>query len=563
MKYRHILITGASGFIGRHLHQLVIKEFDSKVTVVSRRQSNCFGDSKVISKDLCELSLDDFKDGLPDLVFHVAANASVDGQDESCSENIYMTERLLTLCHRADDFKRFVFVSSVGAVDRSGKDIELAPLTESDQPNPLTDYGKSKLECEYLVRKSGLLWSIVRPPWVVGPGMRSNSHLSTLERYSRDSHWSSFIHFPGRVSLLHVEDFVRSLCVIAKSAEGENQTFFAGANVNVSLGDIVQRFNYLNAKPRKMFMIPNSLVSKLKPLRRFFPFKLQCAFFDLLTVCPNKLQNIGFEPVHGFDSILSSVREKKEKNIDKTFTVITGAASGIGSSLAMILDFSGKQVLLIDRDEEALNKLNCHSSATYFPIDLTEPFFLKSFEKFVSEKEIEIEALINCAGVGVRGLAGEVNSEQTRNLLSVNIQTLVDLSEYCIKKIASFKTLVNFSSSAAFQPLPFMASYAASKAFVLSYSESISAEYPNLNVITVCPSGTRTNFQSSANVKKNPNEKLLDPFFVGAKVAAEMERGESATVFVGCRTYLMSYIARLLPRNVCLKVWKKMMTELR
>jgi short-subunit dehydrogenase len=125
--------------------------------------------------------------------------------------------------------------------------------------------------------------------------------------------------------------------------------------------------------------------------------------------------------------------------------------------------------------------------------------------------------------------------------------------------------LVNVASSAALQPLPGMAAYAASKAFVLSYSEAAAQELEGtpIRVITVCPGGTDTGFQAASGVKRDAGEKLMPAADVAAVILAAIRRNRSATLFVSGRTKVMALMARVLPRRQLVRLWGKLMGSMR
>jgi short-subunit dehydrogenase len=111
-----------------------------------------------------------------------------------------------------------------------------------------------------------------------------------------------------------------------------------------------------------------------------------------------------------------------------------------------------------------------------------------------------------------------------------------------------------------------MAGYAASKAFVLSFTEAAWAETracKGITVLAVCPAGTDTNFQRAGNVKRPSGDTLLSPAHVAAAIRKAARRGERMTIFVGRRTLAMSLLARIAPRRHLVTAWARMMTKLR
>jgi short-subunit dehydrogenase len=130
---------------------------------------------------------------------------------------------------------------------------------------------------------------------------------------------------------------------------------------------------------------------------------------------------------------------------------------------------------------------------------------------------------------------------------------------------ASGGVLVNVASSAALQPLPGMAAYAASKAFVLSYSEALAEELAAtaVRVITVCPGGTDTGFQAASGVRRVEGEKLMPAPVAAACIFRAIQRRQSGTVLIGGRTKAMALLARLLPRRTLVRLWGRLMNEMR
>jgi short-subunit dehydrogenase len=120
------------------------------------------------------------------------------------------------------------------------------------------------------------------------------------------------------------------------------------------------------------------------------------------------------------------------------------------------------------------------------------------------------------------------------------------------------------SSSSAFQPLPYMASYASSNSALLSLTEAWAQEISGSGVqmMCVCPGGMKTNFQKSAGVKELENEKLMSPEDVASQIFQAINK-EKMSVFVSPRTYAMSYMARLLPRKWSVMLWAKLMEKMR
>ena len=194
------------------------------------------------------------------------------------------------------------------------------------------------------------------------------------------------------------------------------------------------------------------------------------------------------------------------------FTLITGASSGIGEAFAKRLAAKGHDLVLVARSEDKLRRLceeltaQCGIECHAVPLDLGEK---GADERLFNETEgrgREIEWLINNAGFGSAGDFVKLDPKRELGIIDVNISALVALTHRFLKKMRERKrgTIINVSSAAGFQPIPFMATYAASKAFVSSFSEAIAEENRpfGIRVLALCPGSTKTNFFDASNIER-------------------------------------------------------------
>lgn len=191
-------------------------------------------------------------------------------------------------------------------------------------------------------------------------------------------------------------------------------------------------------------------------------------------------------------------------------TLITGASSGIGEAFARRLALEKHDLVLVARSEKALHEL-CDElmlehkiTAHYVTLDLTET---DADERLFAETEkhgFEIDWLINNAGFGSYGDFAKLDHENEMRMIDLNIRSLVALTHRYLQGMRKRKsgTIINVSSAAGFQPIPFMSTYAATKAFVTSFSEAIAAENRpfGIKVMALCPGPTTTNFQAVARL---------------------------------------------------------------
>jgi short-subunit dehydrogenase len=173
--------------------------------------------------------------------------------------------------------------------------------------------------------------------------------------------------------------------------------------------------------------------------------------------------------------------------------LVTGASSGIGAALARELASRGHAVTLVARREE-----RCNSLATELAAE-RERLIAE-----LAERGRSIEVLVNNAGFGSRGEFATSDTDRMLQMVRVNIEAVVDLTGRLVPAMAARGrgAVINVASTAAFQPMPGSAVYAASKAFVLSFSESLRTELRGrgVSVTALCPGPVRTEFPEVAGM---------------------------------------------------------------
>jgi short-subunit dehydrogenase len=195
--------------------------------------------------------------------------------------------------------------------------------------------------------------------------------------------------------------------------------------------------------------------------------------------------------------------------------LITGASSGIGAEFARQLAARGHGVFLVARREDRLRELaeeierNHGVRAEVVAADLTKAEEVEAVPFGVAEKGLEVEVLVNNAGFST---VGDVHKNPDRQLgmVHVNVEALTALTCAFLPAMTERGrgAVVNVASVAAFNPIPVQATYAATKAFVLSFSEAIAAELKGTGVTmtALCPGPVATEFVEAAGFKKEANE---------------------------------------------------------
>jgi uncharacterized protein len=244
-------------------------------------------------------------------------------------------------------------------------------------------------------------------------------------------------------------------------------------------------------------------------------------------------------------------------------TLITGASSGIGAAFARKLAARGRNVLLVARSEDKLialcNELGRLTSirAQYLALDLTKPDDrLQLFEE-TKRRELEIDMLINNAGFGSMGDFLKLDLERETEMIELNITALVELTQRFLGPMRERQrgTIINVASTAGFQPVPYMATYAATKAFVLSFSEALWDEnrMHGIHVMALCPGVTETNFFEAAGIDRPPMRTVQTPEEVVETALRALHRQKSL-VISGWANWFVVEAERFVPRSVVTKV---------
>lgn len=190
-------------------------------------------------------------------------------------------------------------------------------------------------------------------------------------------------------------------------------------------------------------------------------------------------------------------------------TLITGASSGIGEAFARRLAEEKHNLVLVSRNQKKLHEL-CDElmqkhgiSAHYVAIDLSESDAPKRVFQETSKHSMEVDLLINNAGFGSMGDFVELDGDREIEMIRLNIGALVELTHLFLLPMRNRRSgaVINVASTASFQPVPYMATYAATKAFVTSFSEAIAEENRQygITVSALCPGPTATNFFVAAD----------------------------------------------------------------
>lgn len=251
--------------------------------------------------------------------------------------------------------------------------------------------------------------------------------------------------------------------------------------------------------------------------------------------------------------------------------LITGATSGIGAAFARELASRQMNLFLVARSEETLKEQAKQLQEQYdihvevVVQDLTAPSAGTAVYNVVHQNGVPIDLLINNAGFGDYGAFSESDLLRQLEMIQLNIHALVELTHLFLPgmKQRGYGSIINVSSIGGFVPLPYMSVYAASKAFVLSFSEALWAENRDLGIRiqALCPGPTETKFFQVAgfpdSMRRTPKQLLTSPEEVVLTCLKALEKGDSTVVTGGLKNQAIVNLPRFFPRDRLVSLMEK------
>jgi short-subunit dehydrogenase len=249
------------------------------------------------------------------------------------------------------------------------------------------------------------------------------------------------------------------------------------------------------------------------------------------------------------------------------WALVTGASSGIGKEFAHRLAGLGMHLVLTARREEEMRKLADELDTRHgtrceiIPLDLSVPGHPEKLVEEINNRNIEVELLVNNAGFAQVGTFADTDQEQIFQLVQLNIAALTELSYRLAGPMVErgHGGIINVASVAGFQPVAYMASYAASKAYVIHFSEALWAEFKDygITVLALCPGPTETEFFEVAGVPGWLKGQSAHTPEEVVKLALRSLEKKKHYVVVGWKNYILSLLCRLAPRKMVVNESRK------
>jgi short-subunit dehydrogenase len=240
--------------------------------------------------------------------------------------------------------------------------------------------------------------------------------------------------------------------------------------------------------------------------------------------------------------------------------LVTGASSGIGAAFARALRARRTKLVLVARRAQRLSELSAvlggPPDVAVVPLDLTGPDSISVLMAFLAEHGITIDLLINNAGVGWTGPFLDQPEESIEQIIALNVRALVGLTRALVPGMIERGRggVVNVVSTSAFQPVPFLNVYAASKVFVLSFTEGLATELEGtgVRVQALCPGLTESEFHETSGTARVPFTKtrMMPAEAVVEASLRALDRGRPLRVVPGWQNRTVAGVQRFLPRRM-------------
>ena len=253
-----------------------------------------------------------------------------------------------------------------------------------------------------------------------------------------------------------------------------------------------------------------------------------------------------------------------------SIAVVTGASSGMGRDFVLALDrdYTFDEIWVIARRKERLEELGgkCRTRIVPIALDLSLRESSERVAGMLKKRNVQVGALVNASGYGVFKAFSESSPIEMAGIVDVNDRALVAMTGAVLPYMEKGSFIINLGSNSSHQPVPYMAVYAASKAFVLSFSLSLSVELKKrgIRVLCVCPGWIKTEFFDRA-VRDNTTIVYYDRYYesrdVVEKALKDLRKGRTTSI-LGFPVRMQVRMVKLLPRALVMHIWCRQQKKL-
>ena len=242
--------------------------------------------------------------------------------------------------------------------------------------------------------------------------------------------------------------------------------------------------------------------------------------------------------------------------------IITGSMNGLGKELKLKLFTNNYNIICIDLkyNKNYIFKKN-NKKIFYIKKNIKDRNLPKILNQIIKKNNLILDIFINNAGIAYQKKFLNLEISKQLNIIEINNLSLVNLSFFALKNLSKNGTLVNIGSSTAFQPLTYFSVYSSSKIFVDYFTRIVQQEYKDKNILLVHPSGFKSKFNESGNIKIS-KIKLLDTKNVANKIVNSIIK-KDRVLLIGFRAHLIYLFSRIFSVNLQIKFWDKILKKLK
>lgn len=248
----------------------------------------------------------------------------------------------------------------------------------------------------------------------------------------------------------------------------------------------------------------------------------------------------------------------------RNIAIVTGASSGIGKRIALGVaeQYEIDELWIVARSKDRLEALQEDVAVKVRPIpcDLTLPESVAQIKALLEAEKPTVSVLVNASGYAILDRFDSVSEEENLGMIDLNCRALTDLTYIALPYLTEGSIVVNIASMSSFQPAPYISVYAATKAYVLSFSRALNQELKNrkIRVLAICPYWTQTAFfdrsaKHTAIDRKNIDY-IYDPDFI-AKTTLKAMKKKRDYVVPGAYAKFLRALIKIFPASVAMKVF--------
>ena len=246
--------------------------------------------------------------------------------------------------------------------------------------------------------------------------------------------------------------------------------------------------------------------------------------------------------------------------------IVTGASSGMGREFVYALDKEKKydEIWVIARREDRLASLKdeCETPIVPIALDLSIDESFAAYRDMLKDKRPDVKVLVNASGFGKFGTYNDVAPEVSASMIDLNCKALMRMTEYTLPYMQSGAHVLQLDSLSSFQPVPYLAVYGATKAFVLSYSRALNVELKprGIKVLAICPGWVKTEFFDRAKTDCTNAVTYFNVMYEAKDVVKtamkDMYKNKDVSVH-GLQVKFQVLLVKLLPHRLVMKIWMK------